>query len=176
MNSVAPTTVSNSPGNNIAPPKFFSGVRTTSLSELTAQEFSALSQQVDHDYFALSLRDLDILVDSTIEKMPTMLVGQTKTVLPKHADLKIYLPVQYHDYLDVFDRGRANKLPPHRLWDHAIDLQPGKMPPASRPYSMNLHELKSLREYLEKELAKGFCYGSTTNNDPSRISTHLAYM
>lgn len=91
-----------------------------------------------------------------MQRMPTITVGTTTMVIPKDADPIKFLPPQYHDFLDVFDREQANLLPPHRPWDHAIELQPGKHPPASRPYSMNLKELKALREYLDKELEKGF--------------------
>ncbi|KAI0990787.1 hypothetical protein K3495_g17400, partial [Podosphaera aphanis] len=65
-------------------------------------------------------------------------------VIPKDANPKDFLPHQYHEFLDVFDRKQANNLPPHRPWDHAIDLHPGKQPPVSRPYSMNRHELEAL--------------------------------
>lgn len=76
--------------------------------------------------------------------------------IPKDANPKDYLPPQYHDFLDVFDRDKANTLPPHRPWDHPIDLEPGKQPPAAKPYSMNQNELKALRKYLDEELSKGF--------------------
>ncbi|CAJ2645485.1 unnamed protein product, partial [Trifolium pratense] len=83
-------------------------------------------------------------------------IADAKMVILKDADPQRFLPSHYHDFLDDFDRKQANELPPHRLWDHLIDLQPGKQPPVARPYSMNHHELNALRDYLDKELAKGF--------------------
>lgn len=127
-----------------------------SISMINASEFLILSQQIENNYFALSLRDIDLLLDSEMERLPVMHIGTTKITIPQNADPKSVLPKQYYDFLDVFDRKLANSLPPHRSWDHAIDLLPGKHPPVARPYSMNQFELKALREYLDKELEKGF--------------------
>lgn len=91
-----------------------------------------------------------------MQRLCTIHTGNHITAIPKDADPKLFLPQQYHEFLDVFDKKDANKLPPHRPWDHPIDLLPGKQPPAARPYSMNHHELKALRDYLDKELSKGF--------------------
>lgn len=68
----------------------------------------------------------------------------------------MFLPPVYHECLDIFDRNQAKFLPPCRLSDHPIDLQPGKHQPAARPYSMNHHKLKALWQYLDEELSKGF--------------------
>ncbi|KAI0991779.1 hypothetical protein K3495_g16408, partial [Podosphaera aphanis] len=115
-----------------------------------------MCQQSGSVSFALSLRDIDLLLDEPMQRLPVTHVGNTSMVIPKDADPKKFLPSQYQDFLDVFDKKRAEILPPHRPWDHSIDLQPGKQPPAARPYSMNLNELKALRTYLDKELSKGF--------------------
>ncbi|KAI0992119.1 hypothetical protein K3495_g16067, partial [Podosphaera aphanis] len=124
--------------------------------QVTAPVFALIAQQPENHIFALSLRGLELLIDSSMERLPTVQINNTNMVIPKNADPKLFLPTQYHDYLDVFDRKQANLLPPHRPWDHPIDLQPGTIPPASRPYSMNQKELKALREYLDQELSKGF--------------------
>ncbi|KAI0993067.1 hypothetical protein K3495_g15117 [Podosphaera aphanis] len=96
------------------------------------------------------------MVDDSMQRGPTMRVENATVVIPKDVNPRDYLPLQYHDFLDVFDRKHANYLPPHRSWDHAIDLQPGKTPPVFRPYSMSQPELRALREYLDKEFSKGF--------------------
>lgn len=113
-----------------------------------------MTQQPENHNFALSLHDLDFLIDSSAESLQ---ISQEKTTtIPKDANLKQYLPSHYHDFLDVFDRDQANQLPPHRSWDHPIELQSHSQPPISRLYSMNQHELKSLRENIDKELEEGF--------------------
>ena len=72
------------------------------------------------------------------------------------AGLPDIIPQEYHQYLDVFSRVKADKLPPHRTYDHQIPLEEGKSPPFGPIYSLSEHELKTLREYLEENLAKGF--------------------
>ncbi|SPC63905.1 uncharacterized protein UHOD_11372 [Ustilago sp. UG-2017b] len=65
-------------------------------------------------------------------------------------------PYEYHQYLDVFSRVEADKLPPHCTYNHQIPLEEGKSPPFGPIYSLSEHELKTLWEYLEENLAKGF--------------------
>ncbi|SOV09357.1 uncharacterized protein UDID_18561 [Ustilago sp. UG-2017a] len=76
--------------------------------------------------------------------------------LAYNAGLPDIIPQEYHQYLDVFSRVKADKLPPHRTYDHQIPLEEGKSPPFGPIYSLSEHELKTLREYLEENLAKGF--------------------
>ncbi|SPC67975.1 uncharacterized protein UHOD_12199 [Ustilago sp. UG-2017b] len=78
------------------------------------------------------------------------------TALAYDTGLSDIIPPEYHQYLDVFSRVEADKLPPHRTYDHQIPLEEGKSPPFGPIYSLSEHELKTLREYLEENLAKGF--------------------
>ncbi|KAI0994896.1 hypothetical protein K3495_g13285 [Podosphaera aphanis] len=123
---------------------------------ISASSFATESQNLENHTFALSLRDLDLMLEESMQRLPILRAGNATMIVPKDANPKDFLPKYYHEYLDVFDRKQANSLPPHRSWDHAIELNPGKQPPVARPYSMNQHELKALRDYLEKELSKGF--------------------
>ncbi|KAI0992073.1 hypothetical protein K3495_g16113, partial [Podosphaera aphanis] len=97
--------------------------------QISAAAFSAASRQTGSTYFALSLRDLDVMIDDSPPRLPSFHMGNAIMVIPKNAEPKEFLPPQYHDFLDVFDKRQANALPPHRSWDHPIDLQPGKQPP-----------------------------------------------
>lgn len=126
------------------------------FTQVSATSFASENLKYENTTFAMSLRDIDLLLDRTMQRSSCLRLGDTNIVVPKDADPKEFLPPQYHEFLDVFDRKNANLLPPHRPWDHAIELHPGKSPPVSRPYSMNQFELKALREYLDKELSKGF--------------------
>ena len=66
------------------------------------------------------------------------------------------VPAAYHDYAEVFSSAEAAYLPPHRPYDHTIDLEEGATPPYGPIYSMSETELKALREYLDDMLGKGF--------------------
>ena len=66
------------------------------------------------------------------------------------------IPKAYRDLADVFSPSNANSLPPHRDEDHAIELEPGKTPPFGPLYNLSEYQLKTLREYIDKNLANGF--------------------
>ena len=63
-----------------------------------------------------------------------------------YTDPKTKLPKQYHEYLDVFSRASADKLPKHRPQDHEINLQPGTQPPHGRARGMSHEELLATKK------------------------------
>lgn len=70
------------------------------------------------------------------------------------------LPREYYEFLDVFSKKEADKLPPHHAYDHKIQLKEGAEPPFGPLYDMSRGELLVLREYLEENLGKGFIRAS----------------
>lgn len=73
------------------------------------------------------------------------------------------LLVEYHDLKAAFDRAQANNLPPHRPYDHKIQLKGGeKLMPKSRIYQMSTHKLLETKKYLKENLKKGFISPNST--------------
>uniref|UniRef100_A0A8C5PRD9 Retrotransposon gag domain-containing protein n=1 Tax=Leptobrachium leishanense TaxID=445787 RepID=A0A8C5PRD9_9ANUR len=72
------------------------------------------------------------------------------------------LPEQYHDFLDVFDKKKAESLPPRRHYDCPIDLLPGAPIPYGRIFPLSEPELKVLKEYIQENLQKTFIQPSTS--------------
>ncbi|KAK3531899.1 hypothetical protein QTP70_034403, partial [Hemibagrus guttatus] len=72
------------------------------------------------------------------------------------------IPACYSHFRDVFCPRKASKLPPHRLWDCAIDLVPGEPVPRGRIYSLSLPEEKAMEEYIAEALAQGYIRPSTS--------------
>ena len=74
-------------------------------------------------------------------------------------EIRARLPQEYHDFLDVFDRAKADELPPHRPYDHVLefndDFDKSKLP-KSRIYPMSGHKLEQVKKYLDEHLKKGF--------------------
>ncbi len=66
------------------------------------------------------------------------------------------IPKAYRDLANVFLPSNANSLPPHRDEDHAIELKAGKTAPFSLLYNLSEYQLKTLREYIDKNLANRF--------------------
>jgi Retroviral aspartyl protease./Reverse transcriptase (RNA-dependent DNA polymerase). len=84
-----------------------------------------------------------------------------KALAPKKKiDPKTKLPLEYHEFLDVFSQKEADKLPPHRGYDHKIKMKEGSEPPFGPLYDMSREELLVLRQYLEENLGKGFIRAS----------------
>lgn len=77
-------------------------------------------------------------------------------------ELKKHVPPQYHNFLDVFSLGEAKELPPHRPYDIRIETEGDSMPPIGKLYNMSEVELKSLKEYIDNMLGKGFIHSSSS--------------
>ena len=70
---------------------------------------------------------------------------------------KNHLPKEYQQYQKVFSKQEAQWFPKKRFWDHAIDLKPNA--PNSMPgkvYSLMQPEQVALKEFLKKQLEKGY--------------------
>lgn len=65
-------------------------------------------------------------------------------------------PSVYDDLAAVFSEEECEVLPPHRPTDCAIEFIPGAKLPKPRMYSMTQKELTELRQYIDKNLARGF--------------------
>ena len=61
----------------------------------------------------------------------------------------------------MFSKKNAGKLPEHEESDHAIELN-GQDPPFGPLYNLSSSELKTLQEYLNNALAKGWIRHSTS--------------
>jgi hypothetical protein len=64
--------------------------------------------------------------------------------------------------VDVFSETKVETLPPHRSTDHAIDLEPGYNLPYGRIYNLSEFELRTLKAYIEANLANGFIQRSSS--------------
>ena len=71
-------------------------------------------------------------------------------------ELEQKLPEAYKDYIDVFSKAASNVLPPHRQYDHRIQLT-GELPNYYSPlYKQTAEELQATKQYLLDNLDKGF--------------------
>ena len=66
------------------------------------------------------------------------------------------LPKGFHEFKNIFSKKVATNLPWHRACDHKIDLEPGTTPPLGPIYSLSIYEQEALKDYVDKNLAKGY--------------------
>jgi hypothetical protein len=109
-----------------------------------AQEFS-----IEYDPSILEIADYDISAVCYIGTIVKTDQG------PEIKDIRSVLPERYHKYINVFLPETARELPPHTVYDHAIDLKEGTQPPWGPIYALSETELKALREYLDEMIKMG---------------------
>src|SRR5258707_5187533 len=110
---------------------------------------------------------------------PSQQLAQEAQKAEESQPLKGMVPVQYHDFRDVFSKEAFNELPPWKAWDHAIDLTPGAELPHSWMFPLSPAEQKELDDFLCENLANGHihpsksCFSSQRNASSSkrRLST-----
>ena len=74
---------------------------------------------------------------------------------------EVTMPTKYLDFADVFLEKLANILSKRTGEnEHAIELQKGKQPPYGPIYSLGPIEFKTLKTYIETNLANGFIQAS----------------
>jgi len=100
----------------------------------------------------MSLYDINKALET-----PTANPQDTEQVEPRDYErLKSLIPPEYHSFLPLFCESIANKLPPHRPYDHRIPLKEGFEPPFGPLYSLARHELEACKKWIEENLDKGF--------------------
>ncbi|MBW0565707.1 hypothetical protein O181_105422, partial [Austropuccinia psidii MF-1] len=72
------------------------------------------------------------------------------------------VPSAYHQYLDLLSKVKSEKIPPHHVCDHHIELE-GSLPSAGVIYSLSKQESYTLRAYISENLEKGFIQPSSSS-------------
>ncbi|MBW0501643.1 hypothetical protein O181_041358 [Austropuccinia psidii MF-1] len=72
------------------------------------------------------------------------------------------VPPAYHQYLDLFSKVKAEKLPPHRACEHHIELE-CLLPPVGVIYSLSNQESETLQDYISENVEKGFIRPSSSS-------------
>lgn len=87
---------------------------------------------------------------------PLKLKVCSTTIESPQDNISISIPLEYKEYHDVFCPKRASKLPPHWLWDCAIDLLPGEPVLNGKMYSLTIPEQEAMEKYITEALEQGY--------------------
>ena len=72
-------------------------------------------------------------------------------------DTKDIVPREYHNLLDVFEKGEKTTLLPHRPGiDLGIDLEEGKTVPIKKVYALSYDQIEELHRYLKQNEQRGW--------------------
>jgi hypothetical protein len=75
-------------------------------------------------------------------------------------EIKSRVPVHSQAYADVFSKAASDRLPPHRSYDHRIQLESENTLGYSPLWHQSTDELKAIKQYLLENLDKGFIEAS----------------
>jgi hypothetical protein len=90
-------------------------------------------------------------IDRIIDEKEERLAEESDDELVKRV-----LPTAYSEYKDVFSKTASDKLPPHRTYDHKIQLEADNSLGYSPLYRQTADELRATKQYLIDNLDKGF--------------------
>ena len=66
------------------------------------------------------------------------------------------VPEEYHEFVDVFSKKKADTLPSHCSYDLKIELEEGASPPPRHMYSLSPMELEALQVFIDENLSNSF--------------------
>ena len=91
-----------------------------------------------------------ILTSEPLEDLPVMEDDDVD-----HPDPLKFVPLEYHDFSNIFSKMPALQLPPSCPFNHTIDLKDNTMPGHGPIYSLSEPECAVLKEFIDDHLATG---------------------
>ena len=118
------------------------------IAQISATGFHFHLYRPENEVFQTSIYEIDRIIQDREE------------LLEDEKELLVKLPSKYRDYVDVFSKAASNTLPPHRAYDHQIQLEADNTIGYSPLYRQTTDELKATKQYLLDNLSKGFIEAS----------------
>jgi len=66
------------------------------------------------------------------------------------------VPKRFYKWLKVFGKQESKRMPVHKTWDHAIDLQEKFVPRKGRIYPLSRIEREEVQAFVDSQLKKGY--------------------
>jgi hypothetical protein len=118
------------------------------IAMIEASAFNMMNKRKNVNLFFVTLKD----VEKHLEKH-----SKSNIVI------KNVLSVEYHEFLNVFDKKAFNTFVSHRFYDHKIVLEKNVIFEYTSLYKMFEKELKIVKKYLENNLEKKFIIASRSS-------------
>jgi hypothetical protein len=106
--------------------------------------------------FASLVDDSPLLIGGILQCLSEETAASASVSGKDELDPLAHIPSCYHDFSDVFSKAKADILPPHRPYDHTIDIEPGATVPYGPIYRLSEVELATLHKFIDEYLQKGF--------------------
>jgi hypothetical protein len=116
------------------------------IKAISAVGFHYNMYKEENEVFVTSLYEIDCLIEDALQDKDE----ETRE------EIRRQLPAAYRDYANVFSKVASDKLPPHRSYDHKIQLVADHNLGFHPLYKQNAAELLATKQYLIENLGKGF--------------------
>ena len=120
------------------------------IAQISSTGFHFNLYRPENEVFQTSLYEIDRILEER---------GQP-TSEDKEEELLQKLQMKYPNYVDVFSKAASDILPPHRTYDHRIQLEAENTIGYHPLYRQSTEELKATKQYLLDNLGKGFIEAS----------------
>lgn len=118
------------------------------IAMIGAVGFHRHMQKEGTETFVTSLYEINRIIEEKQEQH----VDATEA-----SDIQAQLPAEYHEYTDVFSKGKSDTMPPYRKGvDHQIKLEKGLDLGYCPLYKQTAEELEFTKSYILDNLHKGF--------------------
>src|SRR5437773_2823677 len=130
--------------------------------DYTMEEACKVFPEYFHRFLAENLRTTDAeflrrkVVGMDVEKFM-----KGKPALTRE-DILRRLPREHRHQVETFLPKNADELPPHRPWDHKIEIMPGKQAPYHKTRPLSPAELQCVKKWIDEMLDKGFIRESSS--------------
>jgi len=119
--------------------------RNSTQDTLTLEEEDDEDKHLNSTQNPLDDNETSLLVSMINGKMDDGIWINAKTTASQDLHMKYdkkeeitleeQIPKEFHEWLDVFDKKKADQFPEERVWDHKIELKPGFEPNSFKTYS-----------------------------------------
>ena len=119
--------------------------------EETSLLMATLTGQIDTDIWINTKTNLamDMAIEANLKKKEILVTE--------------LVPLEYHEFLDIFDEDKANRFLESQKWDHKIDMKEGFELKAFKNYNLNPEEQVELDAFLKENLEKGYIQQSESS-------------
>lgn len=134
------------------------------ISTIGAFAYRLDTQNPENEAFLTSFYEIDRILEDRYQGKATNSGAEqvnafqeaARNYTSEPAPPELRMPERYRDYEDVASKEASNVLPPHRIYDHRIDLTQSNNLGYSPLYKMTTAELEETKRYLLDNLHKGF--------------------
>jgi transposase InsO family protein/predicted aspartyl protease len=137
-----------------SPPKTHRAIKSYESPRIAMVSANAMyfyKKRKRNEFFVASLKEIEgVINELSASQDPFQEDPETEQLINK------LLPPEYQEFKGAFSKSESNRLPPHRDYDHKIELE-SPLPSSYSPlYRQSTTELQVLKQYILENLDRGF--------------------